>query len=228
MDIQEAMEKRHSVRKYTDRAINAATVAALQEEMEECNKQGNLNIQLVTDEPDAFSGLMARYGRFSNVRNYIALIGKKSPGLEERVGYYGEHLVLKATQLGLDSCWVAASYSKGKCKCSIGPDEKLVCVISLGYGVDHGVPHRNRPMEELYQVDGAMPDWFMSGMKAAMLAPTATNQQKFRFTLNDGKLNAQATGGFYRMVDLGIVKYHFEQGADSDLVNLRPVTNRAE
>lgn len=58
-----------------------------------------------------------------------------------------------------------------------------------------------------------MPEWFEKGMKSALLAPTATNQQKFLFTLDQNHVSVRSTGGFYSKVDLGIVKYHFEVGA---------------
>lgn len=68
-------------------------------------------------------------------------------------------------------------------------------------------------MKELCAADGPLPDWFKSGMEAAMLAPTAVNQQKFRITLSGDTVKAESLGGFYSKVDLGIVKYHFEIGA---------------
>lgn len=43
-----------------------------------------------------------------------------------------------------------------------------------------------------------------------MLAPTAMNQQKFKFVLKGDQVEAASTGGFYSKIDLGIVKYHFE------------------
>jgi len=162
-----------------------------------------LNIQLVTDEPDAFGNFLAKYGKFSGVRNYIALIGKKSPALDEKAGYYGERIALKAGQLGLNTCWVALMYSKRKSKCVIGKDEKLACMIALGYGAAQGVPHKNKPMESLCKVSDDMPDWFRAGMDAALLAPTAMNQQKFLFILSGGTVKAEATGGFNPKIDLG-------------------------
>jgi hypothetical protein len=54
--------------------------------------------------------------KFTGVQNYIALIGKKSSSLEEQAGYYGEQLVLTAQQLGLNTCWVAMTVSKGTVK----------------------------------------------------------------------------------------------------------------
>ena len=52
-----------------------------------------------------------------------------------------------------------------------------------------------------------------AGMEAAMLAPTAVNQQKFLITLQDGRAAASSLGGFYADIDLGIVRYHFEIGS---------------
>ena len=217
MDIMEAMQLRHSVRRYTDKKIEGEVLAELKAEIEACNQESGLNIQLITDEPNAFTGGLAHYGHFSGVQNYIALIGKKSADLQEKAGYYGERIVLKAQMLGLNTCWVALTFSKRKAKYKVGKGEKLVCVISVGYGENHGKPHKNKFIDSLCKFYGDMPAWFMDGVQAAMLAPTATNQQKFCFHLLDGgKVRAEETGGFYSKVDLGIVKYHFELGAGKE------------
>lgn len=217
MTIFDAMQCRHSVRAYLDKPIPPEVAAELNREIAACNLSGNLHIQLVTNESRAFSGLLPHYGSFRGVRNYIALVGKSADDLEERIGYYGERLVLKAQMLGLNTCWVALTMRKSvaKAQCQMEPDEKLVCVLALGYGEHPGVPHKSRPMDALCQA-GEHPDWFRRGMEAAMLAPTAVNQQKFYFTRNGNQVSVKATGGFYAKVDLGIVKYHFELGAGTD------------
>lgn len=214
MNTNEAIRERHSVRSYEDRAIDKDKIEVLEKEIAECNRLGGLDIQLVTDEPRAFDSFMAHYGKFSGVRNYIAMVGKK--GEDERIGYYGERLVLLAQTLGLNTCWVALTFSKRKTGCRIGPGEKLFCVIAIGYGRTEGVEHRSRPMSELCRVQGDMPEWFRNGMEAAMLAPTAVNQQKFLFTLDNDTVTAERTGGMYSLVDLGIVKYHFEVGSGKE------------
>mgnify|MGYP002589596557 CR=1 FL=1 len=134
MDINEAIRNRHSVRSYLDKPIPNDTINEIKSEISECNKESGLHIQLVSEEPEAFSGFMAHYGKFSGVKNYIALIGKKSPDLDEKLGYYGERIAIKAQQLGLNTCWVAMTFSKRKSKCVVDKGEKLVCVLSLGYG----------------------------------------------------------------------------------------------
>lgn len=218
MTILEAMQARHSVRSYKDTPLKPEDIQTLQKEIDACNKEGGLHIQLVTNEPKAFDSFMAHYGKFSGVQNYIALIGKKSADLEVKLGYYGERLVLLAQTLGLNTCWVAMTFGKGaaKSRCTIAPGEKLVCVLSLGYGATQGVAHKSKPMEALCQVEGAMPDWFRQGMEAALLAPTAMNQQKFGISLSGSTVTAKSLGGFYSKTDLGIVKYHFEVGAGKE------------
>lgn len=213
MDILEAMKKRHSVRSYTDRRIDEGIQNELKKVIEECNIESGMNIQICIDEPDAFNSFMGHYGKFKNVKNYIAIIGKKGKDIEEKCGYYGEKIVLRAAQLGLNTCWVALTYSKSKTKCIINKGEKIHCVIALGYGETQGVMRKTKTIDELCRVNGEMPDWFKRGMEAAQLAPTSMNQQKFMITLDGNIVSAKALTGFYSKLDLGIVKYHFEVGA---------------
>lgn len=214
MDIKDSMKARHSVRSYTDRQIYETVAAGLEDVIAECAADSGLDIQLVRNEPGAFSGMMAHYGKFRNCRNYIAIAGR--PGCDEAVGYYGEKIVLTAQALGLNTCWVAMSYSKSKVPCKLASGEKLQIVIAIGYGETQGVPHTSKPMGALCSTDIPMPDWFQSGMECAMLAPTAMNQQKFFLALSDGKVSAGAGRAFYSKMDLGIVKYHFEIGAGAE------------
>ena len=181
MDLFEAMEHRHAVRSYEDRPIAPEAREALLACIAQCNRESGLHIQLVLDEPRGFGGLPAHYGKFSGVKNYIALIGKKSPNLEEACGYYGEKIVLRAQQLGLNTCWVAMTYSKVKTAFQIAPGEKLCLVIAVGHGTTQGAGHPVKQPEEVSKADSPVPDWFQRGVRAALLAPTAMNQQKFTF-----------------------------------------------
>lgn len=213
MDIFEIMQTRHSVRQYTDRPIEAEKREILDAAAEKINQEEGLGIQIIYDEPDCFNSFMAHYGKFDGVRNYIALVGKKSRDFEEKLGYYGEQLALKAQELGLNTCWVALTH--GKSKAVVNKGEKSVCLISLGYGKTQGVAHKSKPVSELCNYSDSLPEWFLSAMNAVMLAPTAMNQQKFRFELlPDGKVLATSKSGFYTKVDLGIAKYHFDAVCD--------------
>lgn len=216
MTLMEAMQARHSVRQYREEALRKEDAALLREEIEACNAESGLHIQLVCGEPKAFSGLLARYGKFSGVTNYIALVGKKGPDLSETCGYFGERIVLRAQQIGLNTCWVAMTYSKVPSAFSAGEGEKLCAVIAVGYGKTQGSGHRVKSLREVTEGEPPFPEWFVSGVEAALLAPTAMNQQKFRFALQGNRVSATAGSGFYTKLDLGIVKYHFEIGAGAD------------
>jgi len=222
MTLLEAISARHSVRKYIDKDIPADIIAALQEKVAECNKEGNLNIQLVQNETRAFTGMLS-YGQFSGVKNYIVMVGKKSKDLDERVGYYGEQLVLYAQTLGLNTCWVGLSYRKVPDAYYVGKEEKLVCMIALGYGETQGVGHKIKSIEEVSNASDITPSWFKRGVEAALLAPTAVNQQKFSFEyvgMNNNRHQVKAKKGIsmigYTQIDLGIAKCHFEIGAGKE------------
>ena len=215
MTLQEAITARHSVRKYIDKEIPADIVTVLQDKIAEYNKVGNLNIQLVLNETRAFTGMLS-YGSFSGVRNYFVMVGKKGADLDERVGYYGERLVLLAQTLGLNTCWVGLSYRKVPEAYNVGKDEKLACMIALGYGETQGVSHKIKTIEQVSNASDLTPAWFKRGVEAALLAPTAVNQQKFSFEYVGVKDNwhiVKARKGFsiigYTGIDLGIVKCHF-------------------
>ena len=223
MTLQEAIEARHSVRAYKEQPLAEDIVKVLEEEIVKLNTEGHLHMQLIVNEPKAFQGTMAKYGKFRNANNYIVMAGKKADDLDERVGYYGEHLVLLAQTLGLNTCWVGLSYSKVPGTYVLEDGEKIACYIAIGYGETQGAGHKIKSVEQVCNASDGTPSWFRKGVEAALLAPTAVNQQKFSFEyagMDDNRHKVLAKKGFsligYTKMDLGIAKYHFEIGAGKD------------
>ena len=211
----ELIRARHSVRQYLDKPIPEDIRRALNAYASELNRAGRLNMQLIYDEPECFNSRMAHYGKFENAKNYIALVGQKAPDLEERCGFYGEMLVLKAQELGLNTCWVALTH--GKSQAIVGAGEKEVIIISLGYGKIQGNTRKSKAPAEVSNLAADSPEWFKRGVEAALLAPTAINQQKFRFERSGDAVSARAgLLGTQLKIDLGIVKCHFELGAGKE------------
>ena len=233
MTLQEAIKVRHSVRQYSDKPIEAKKIAQLQALIDKSNSEAGLHMQLVTNEPNAFSQGMAKYGKFSGISNYIAMVCKK--GEDTTLGYYGEQVVLLAQTLGLNTCWVGLTFSKQPDSYKVRDGEHLVCLVPVGYGANQGMQHpqkktiadvcadkRKSNDQMVNEKMDKYPDWFIRGVEAALLAPTAVNQQLFRFVLHDGnKVEAKkafslTNGMGYAPVDLGIVKCHFEIGAGKE------------
>ena len=247
MTIQEAIKARHSVRAYKEQPMNKEIVKVLEDEIQSLNRrsseyhpsslgngrvateegaanhEGRLHIQLIQDEPKAFLGTLAKYGRFRNVRNYLVMAGQKADDLDERVGYYGEHLILLAQTLGLNTCWVGLSYKKIPDTYVLDEGEVIKAYIAIGYGETQGRGHKIKTPEQVSNVTAITPPWFRRGVEAALLAPTAVNQQKFSFEyvgMNNNRHQVRAKKGFsltgYTQMDLGIAKCHFEIGAGRD------------
>lgn len=219
MNELEAIKARHAVRSFTAQPIDEPVRAALQQEITRGNAEGDLHMQLVCNEPEAFDSATARYGKFSGVRNYVVLAGPDSDTLEERCGYYGERVVLLAQELGLNSCWVALTFKRRLVKKQLAAGDKLVVVIALGHGATQGIPRKSKTPDQVSRSFDAAPGWFRRGIDAALLAPTAMNQQSFEFELvgtgSDGKplVSAVSKGGANSRTDLGIAKLHFEIAA---------------
>ncbi len=222
MTLLEAIYDRHAVSKFKDQPIAEDIVKVLQAKVDEVNAEGKLHIQLILNEPKAYGGFMGRLTT-KGVSDYFVLAGKKADDLEERLGYYGELLVLLAQTLGLNSHWTGNSYSKIKGTYSLEEDEKIGCYVALGYGEEHGVPHKCKKITEVSNAGENTPEWFTEGVKAALQAPTAMNQQKFYFEYvenGEGKPKVVAKAlrslmGFTQL-DLGIAKSHFEIGAGKE------------
>lgn len=223
MTIQEAILARHSVRAYKEKPLTDDVVKVLEKEISEVNLKSKLHVQLILNEPKAFQGPLAKYGMFRNVSNYLVMAGKKAEDLDERVGYYGEYLVLLAQTLGLNTCWVGLSYSKVPGTYVLDEGEKIACYIAIGYGETQGTNHKIKTIEQVSNVSEHTPLWFKNGVEAALLAPTAVNQQKFSFEyvgVKDGHHQVHAKKGFsligYTQMDMGIAKFHFEIGAGKE------------
>ena len=223
MTLQEAIVARHSVRAYKGQPLSDADARRLQEKIDEVNREGRLHIQLIRNEPKAFLGPFARYGKFRGVTDYLVMIGQKADDLDERIGYYGEQLVLFAQTIGLNTCWVGLSYTKIPNTYVLNEGEVILAYISIGYGATQGVSHKIKRIDQVSNVSDSTPDWFRRGVEAALLAPTAINQQKFSFEymgMTEGRHLVRAKKGFslvgYTHMDLGIAKYHFEIAAGKE------------
>ena len=186
----EAIRARHAVRNYTAKPLSPEIIDELSQEIEQCNRQGQLHIQLVTENEDAFKTFIPLFGRFKNVKNYIALAAKKQGDFYVKCGYCGARLMVKAQQAGLNSCWVTNTYNAKKCPVSLEPHEELVGVIAIGYGTTDGTQHKSKSMEKLF------------------------NKQNFFIEASGNTVSIRPKDNRpMSQIDIGIVKYHFEVGA---------------
>lgn len=211
----QAIPARHSVRRYLDTPVAEDVVACLRTEIDSINARCGFSFRLVTNEPNSFKNIFA-YGKFENTVNYIIVSAPKGDDHTRRCGLEGERLVLALQVMGLNTCWVGLSYSKKSPEFQIPAGHKVRCVISFGYGQTQGPERKTKSIETLSNADSNSPQWFMDAMRAVQLAPTAINQQRFRFMLQaDGTVVAKPLFSLvgYTQIDLGIAVCHFNLAA---------------
>ena len=216
MTESEAILQRHSVRSYENRDIEPDIVGLIEEKIRELNKAGNLHLQFIRDAGNTYNKLLTRAAGLGSAPSVIACVGAESDDLERRVGYYGEKLVLYLQQLGLNTCWTGM-FNKKNIHAEIGDKERIVIAIAVGYGKNQGKPHKSKTAEQVTTGKQDRPEWFQNGVRMALLAPTAINQQKFMIRLNeDDTVDYIDKGGVFSQVDIGIIRCHFEIGAGLD------------
>lgn len=216
MTIKEAIEKRHMVRQYTDKAIPTDVVKLLNARIAENNKKYNLHLTLVVGNSDGISS-MAKLLLSKTVNNYIILAGIDTPDLDENLGYCGADLILYAQTLGLNTWWVGGMFNgKGALKNLDNKDVRVNGVIAIGYGRTQGVPHKSKTAAEISEYNGDVPQWFVDGVNALLYAPTALNKQPYVVKGDGNKVFISAGDGHFSGIDLGIGKYHFEVGAGKE------------
>ena len=214
MNDKEAILVRHSVRNYKPDRIEPEKVLMIKERILELNEEGDLHLQFIEDAGNTYNRLLNRAMGLGSAPSVIACVGKNDDDLEQRIGYYGEKLVLFAQMLGLNTCW-AGTFNKKNIGATVNDGERLVISIAIGYGTDQGRERKSKDLSQVSEAIGNRPDWFEEGVRMALLAPTAINQQRFLIRLNeDESVMFVDKGGPFSRVDLGIVKCHVEIGAN--------------
>ena len=107
----DAIKERHSVRNYLDKKIEQEKIEKLQELIDSCNKEGDVHFQLCEDAGNTYNKLLNKAMGLGSAPSVIACVGPDDETLDERIGYYGEKIVLFAQQIGLNTCW-AGTFNK--------------------------------------------------------------------------------------------------------------------
>ncbi len=156
---------------------------------------------------------------FKNVRSLLLMKGNMADKyLKEKIGYYGEDIILNLTDMGFGSCWVGGTFDKDAFETP--KDEELACVIVIGKVEDitikekiirRAVSKSRKPVEGRLAEATEIPAWVRNGIEAVRLAPSAMNTQKVMFRY-DGTTLTIGVNESYAMdlIDLGIAKRHFE------------------
>ena len=202
MTIKEAMKERHMVRKYVDKKIPEDLVSKLNERIEENNKKYDLSIKLMLDNDKAVNSII-KLLLAKGVKNYIILAGNDTDDLAEKLGYSSADIMLYAQTLGLNTWYVGGTFNRGVSK--YVPNKKVIGIVAIGYGINNGVAHKSKTLEEVSSYDGTMPEWFKNGILASLLAPTALNKQDYRIVGKGINLKIEIVNGIFTGANIGLI-----------------------
>lgn len=227
MDIMRAIDERISCRAYDERPIETEKLDRLAACIEAGNAAGGLRMALVRPE-DGGANLRLAKAMFSGQTSaYVALISGTSEEARDRLGYYGEIVVLLAQQLGLATCWVAGTYDRESAQVSLNSGEELFSVMPVGHAapkmplkqrtVRAALRRRDKKPAAVYAGYDGAPDWTRAGIDAVIKGPSAVNGQPWVFVDTPVGISATlpANKRGIELIDLGIAKLHFQLGAAS-------------
>lgn len=217
MNYYELAVKRKSTRDFKDKKVAAQTLEAIKNYAAQCEHLlPNLPAEwiILEENPGNLSGTAGYSGFMVEAPAYLLLLSGADSGVLENAGYMGEDMVLKLTELGLDSCWITLDDPELLSnRLHLKTDLRPVCLIAFGYGkpefgtrLDIKSPasvqmkQRNGQIapklylkdavySESWETPSSLSDWepdsdIYRAFIAACCSPSALNRQPYRFILD--------------------------------------------
>lgn len=244
-DIIDIMKERHSSRTYTDRSIESEKQKQLRSAMKEL-RTIDYRFELIDYKP--VNGVkLGTYGMIKGASAFLvgimsaSLAGDKEAGVN--FGYAFEHLILRVTDIGLQTCWMVATFNSKDIRkfIQINEGEKIVMVSPIGYEEQPRMMEKltrfsagsdkRRPWSELFydaEVDVPLTREkagdYAKVLDAVRFGPSASNKQPWRMIMSEHGFDLYAGDSGYKEMkgqkiskthnDIGIAKAHFGLGAE--------------
>lgn len=246
MDYQNLILATKSVREYKKDIIDTQKLKALKDYAQNCPKindniETEIRILSNNDVYIALDGIAGYHGNMIDAPHYILILSEQKEHSIENAGYIGESMILKATDIGISSCWITFSDSKAiKERLSILSDKEVVALIALGYdanapkkGVSISLENSKIGLDEMVYIDkwgnGADASvleerGLLEAFAFSKLAPSSLNQQPWRFLLTGGKaiLAIKKDKNTYEQkIDSGIIMLFFQLMVSATLFDLK-------
>ncbi|MDE7180225.1 MAG: nitroreductase family protein [Muribaculaceae bacterium] len=230
MNIIEAMRERRSVRTFNGEGISPEQVTELERAIAESNSPfgGKLSIKLRKfNLKEGYKP--STYGMIKGAEDFFLLAIGNDEASDLSAGYRFEQVVLRAWQLGLGTCWIAATFKGSDFEKGISwPDgEELKVVCPVGVAEKPSIKEKftrltlgsknRKSFNDLFFYENfktAVPEGnpFREDLEMLRIAPSSTNSQPWR-ALVDGdtvhfyyKPKSQAS-----VLDAGIGICHFHE-----------------
>jgi nitroreductase len=230
----DAIFLRHSHRKYSGEVPDDDLTDKIERVCNDFRPFPGARAVLVRDSgKDVFKGAVGEFFyKVTETPYYIVFVGStNAPNAQAATGYLGEGVILEATALGLNTCWVGGFYRREGVEKQIDlkEEERILGLTPVGYSRDEsdrvGVsskPYRRKDLTKLVlsgDVDNQ--EWIRTALEAVRLAPSAGNRQPWRIDIGNDSISISSNSErkdfrISRRLDCGIAMLHLELGALSN------------
>ena len=220
MKYMELIEKRCSIREFRNRELSEGQIREIKEFFGKSSRlDSGIDVELVVSAGDEYKkrleGSAGYRGNAFEAPAYLTILSEKKYNYLLNAGYIAEELILKLTEMGLESCWLTTNGSDNVKRALLLEENKkeAVVVIACGFGkkeyalkrLDIRTPSDIRiksrkghlapkiAQEDLvyYKAWGEPVDWNIidpsldRAFYAASLAPSFLNKQPYRYVYTD-------------------------------------------
>ena len=241
--IEETIKKRVSTRTYDSKNLSKNDKEKLMNAISQLTNPFGENVRIHLIEKDIASNgeKLGTYGVVKGANTYLSLTVDKSEFGLIAAGYQFENLVLIATDMGLATVWLAATFSRAQFEkaMDIQKDELFPAISPIGYAT--GKKSITESLMRMTMKSDKRKSWdeiffensfenplskkaaneYARPLEMVRVAPSATNAQPWRVVKKQGsyhffethKSNASEDEKMIKKVDLGIALSHFHQTA---------------
>ncbi len=241
--IEETIKKRVSTRTYESKKLSVYDREQLMKEISQLTNPFGENIRVHLIEKDAVSNgeKLGTYGVIKGASTFLGVTTDKTEFALVAAGYQFENLVLIATNMGLSTVWLAATFSREQFEkaMNIQKDELFPAISPIGYATGKRSlteslmrktmkSDKRKLWEEIFFQDSfgnplsrKDANEYTNPLEMLRLAPSATNAQPWRVVKKQDfyhffethKSNASEDDKMIKKVDVGIALSHFHQTA---------------
>lgn len=244
--VLELIKTRTSSRSFTGVSLKKEDMQKLSEYIAEINKETTIKAKfLLAQNKNADAGKAVKlgtYGVISGANTFIVGVADKDEKDALTFGYLFEKIVLYATSLGIQTCWLGGTFKKSDFEQNISlSDNEFIPIVSpVGYKKDKprvfesamraviGADKRKPWGELFFETDANVPLTEVSSgsyavpLEMVRLGPSASNKQPWRITRSGTAFHffLSRTKGYglttfdMQKNDIGIAKCHFELSAN--------------
>lgn len=243
--IETQIRQRKSIRSYDSRPLTEKDKNLLLSEIEHILQEetpfpARIHIQLLEAREGTDTEKLGTYGVIRGASSFLGVTVENSETAPEAVGYTFEKVVLKATEMGLGTCWMAGTFNKDQFKrlLLVKEDEIFPIISPLGYPQERlnlvdkvfrkvGKSDQRKDWNELFFKDSFEQPLsreeageYVFALDMLRLAPSAANKQPWRIVYKDNVFHffrvANPSSNYpfdLQRLDAGIAACHFHLAA---------------